>query len=94
MRQAAVPPLAGAQLGGTVGVDDCNGAFSFDLNAFASGGLGGNPAPELRELGRTVKCQYWGRDSGFPAPNNSMLSDALEYLIARGPAWAVRRATS
>jgi hypothetical protein len=51
------------------------------MNLFAVGGLGGTPLAQLRVVGTTVNCQFWGRDPGFPAPDNTSLSDALQYVV-------------
>lgn len=70
------------QSGGTPApTSDCTGIYAIDMNAFAQHAVGGNPAPFLRTSGTVVNCQFWGPDPGFPAPNNTTLSNALEYVV-------------
>jgi len=69
--------------GGSTSGSDCTGVFTLDMNFYATGALGGSPPAALKVPGTLVNCQWWGRDSGFAAPNNTTLSDALEYLICQ-----------
>jgi hypothetical protein len=71
----------GTTTGGTAPPNNCSGAPSIDMNLFAVGGLGGTPLPALQVFGTIVDCQWWGRDPGIVAPNNTQLSDALEYIV-------------
>jgi hypothetical protein len=79
------PPTVRTAIQGSGGnaspADDCSGAFSLDMNAYATGSLGGAPLPALQVPGTTIHCQFWGRDPGFTPPLNTMLSNALRYVV-------------
>jgi hypothetical protein len=73
------PPLrrsAAVDSGGTAGL--CDGVFTLDMNCFAAGACGGNPASFLSSPGTHVSTQWWGRDS---VATGSFLSDGLTYVV-------------
>jgi hypothetical protein len=67
--------------GGTVPPNNCSGIFALDMNAFAVSAGPPTPVAGLKVPGTVVDCQWWGRDPGFAAPNNTQLSNGLEYTV-------------
>jgi hypothetical protein len=62
--------------GGNPPPNDCSGTFAMDFNVLIASGV--NP---LLVAGQQVDAQWWFRDPGFSAPNNSGLSNAIDFVI-------------
>ncbi len=74
----SIPILSG---GTAPPISNCSGVYSLDMNAFAVGALGGGPAAYLVVVGTVIDGQCWGRDPGYPVPNNSTLTGGLEWTV-------------
>jgi hypothetical protein len=60
------------------GTSLCEGEFAIDMNAFASGALGGNPQAFLTQPGTKIHAQFWGRDT---QATGSFLSNGMAYTV-------------
>ncbi len=74
-------PLRRAPLLGTAGSPNnvCSGALALDWNSFAAGLAGGAPAPELAQIGATIRVQAITRDP--QATSGVNVSSALRYVV-------------
>jgi hypothetical protein len=63
--------------GGNPPPNDCSGTYALDFNAYAAGGAD----PAVQVPGAIVRGQWWQRDPGFPAPNNTGLTEAIEFTM-------------
>jgi subtilisin-like proprotein convertase family protein len=67
--------------GGNPPPNDCSGVFSIDMNAFAVSAGPPVPLAALTVPGTVVNTQFWGRDPGYIAPNNTQLTDGWQYTV-------------
>jgi hypothetical protein len=74
----AKAPLVRTGLQSSGGTAPCGGTFQIDFNAHVASGK--DPA---LVAGQEVWIQTWSRDPGFTPPNNTSLSDALNFTICQ-----------
>ena len=67
--------------GSALPANNCTGIYALDFNSFARGAYSVIPPPELSVAGTVIDAQWWGRDPGFAAPNNTSLSRGLEFVM-------------
>ncbi|MCC6407665.1 MAG: carboxypeptidase regulatory-like domain-containing protein [Planctomycetes bacterium] len=75
----AKPPIVRTPVqnsGGSATGNDCTGTFVFDFNAYLA--AGGDPS---LSAGSNVWAQYWSRDPGFVAPNNTSLTNGTTFTL-------------
>jgi YD repeat-containing protein len=65
---------------GCQGTSGSTGSFDFDFNAYIASGKDPSLTP-ANAAGKTVNAQFWSRDPGFAPPNNTNLTDAVEFTI-------------
>jgi hypothetical protein len=70
-------PLTRTALQHSGGSASCSGSYSMDFNAYVASGK--DPA---LIAGSAVNGQYWFRDPGFAPPDNTGLTDAIEFILA------------
>ena len=63
--------------GGNPPPNDCSGSFAMDFNQYIASGIDATLVP-----GRVVYSQWWYRDPGYSAPNNTGLTDAVTFVIS------------
>jgi len=74
---APIRRTSGLFSGGTpLPANDCSGIFAFDFNARIRSGL-----DPLLGVGASVWAQFYSRDPGFPAPDNTGLTNAIAFEI-------------
>ncbi len=62
--------------GGNAPPNDCSGTYKLDFNAYIASGVDAGLVS-----GAVIDGQYWARDPGFSAPNNTSLTDAIHVTI-------------
>ncbi|HVS10460.1 MAG TPA: hypothetical protein VMS76_11345 [Planctomycetota bacterium] len=70
------PPQTRTPVQDSGGAALCSGTYSIDFNTHIAGGS--DPA---LVAGQQVHGQYWFRDPGFPAPDNTGFTNAIEFTI-------------
>ncbi|MBI5432017.1 MAG: hypothetical protein HZA52_04220 [Planctomycetes bacterium] len=74
------PPIKRTSIQGSGGsaapAADCTGTYGFDFNAYIATGTDPNLV-----AGQSVDGQFWSRDPGFTAPNNTGLTGGIHFVI-------------